>query len=108
MGYSCTASAGNALDFIMDMVTDPNGSSNSWTHEGTGYFFEMGREHEDGAVTGTVMRMVGENACRPAGSVRIAPDGKVVRFPHIPSGVRGNARAAHADGSIDHYRRARP
>lgn len=103
MGYSCCTSAANALDFILDQVTDSLGSSNSWQNDGNDYFFERGREQADGSITGTVYRMIGENRCRKAGSAKIDPDGLVRRFPNIPAHVRENARLAYESGDIDNY-----
>lgn len=103
MGYSCATSADNALKFLMDMITDPNGSSNTWEKDGESYFYEIGRENPDGAVTGTVYRNVGANRCRKAGTFRIDPDGRIVRFPHAPAVALANVRAAYEGGHLDGY-----
>ncbi|MEE8536904.1 MAG: hypothetical protein V3S71_02780 [Acidobacteriota bacterium] len=124
MGYSCTASANNALDFLMDMITDPNGSSNTWTHDFAAYFFERGDENADGSITGTVYRSekltvteaykkhyahvaaeVGDeiDVAYTAGSVRIEPDGKVTRFSRLPAWARANVNEAYKHGALEDY-----
>jgi len=87
MGYSCSAKAARVLDAVLEDLTDPNGLSNTWTHNGLVYFVERGREQPDGAITGTVLkqtRKVGDNVYyKPCGSIRIEPDGTITRFPTL-------------------------
>ncbi len=65
---------------IMD-ASDTN-SSNTWGHEnGFTYFCQMGRENRDGAVTGTVYKILKDGSCKTSGSFRIEPEGAVSRFP---------------------------
>jgi hypothetical protein len=85
MGYSCTRDAQDTLAVISHrFATD--GNPNVWTIgtvQRKQYFFERGRENEDGAITGTLMVMLDGDMCRPVGSVRIAPDGTIERFPKL-------------------------
>lgn len=85
MGYSATVKAYFAQDTMLALLQaahgDCGGTSNSWgDRDGSYHFFERGREQNDGAITGTVYVTNGKT-CRPAGSIRIEPDGKVTRWP---------------------------
>jgi hypothetical protein len=72
--------------------------SNVWKEGDAFYMTETSRrEHADGAITGTVMRFLGDPmkpspACR-VGSFRIEPNGEVKRGPAI---LKRAAREAHA------------
>ena len=93
MGWSCTAKAGLTLDGISKAFQD---SSNTWNTEKGTFFFETGRENEDGAITGQVWKMIvwnDENRCKRVGSFKIEPDGKINRFPHLPSWLKVRAQA---------------
>ncbi len=99
MGYSYTAIAGFAETALMkqlqDRGTDQKETSNGWEHKGVSYFFEHGREQDDGSITGTVWKNLPVNQpctscdkpgcpgahCRKAGTVQIESDGTVTRFP---------------------------
>ena len=88
MGYSCTAAAHKTLERLLEVATrlgPVDNSSNTWEFKGHRYFYEQGRENADGAITGTIFVMLDEGRCKPAGSLRINPDGKIVRAPHFPA-----------------------
>lgn len=102
MGYSARVEALERYDQLIKAAQEESGvpvfTSNGWVRDGRSYFAEIGREHSDGAVTGTVMRMVNETQCVPAGGFRIDPDGTVKRFPGIPKrlwGSGGGPRSLH-------------
>lgn len=82
MGYSCTVDANNTLGVIEHMFAT-DGNPNVLTIRGEQYFFERGREQEDGAITGQLMRMLPGEYCERAGAVRIAADGEIIRFPAL-------------------------
>lgn len=69
-------------------------SSNQWDKDGKTYFYEIGREQKSGAITGSVWRVIGlfpkteEKVCRKAGSFKVAADGKIIRWPALPDGIR--------------------
>ena len=101
MGYSCTAVAGKVLDFILNDLTKNvgNGTSNGWFNNANEYFFEQGRENQDGAITGQVWRKLNQLAYR-AGSVRVEANGTVTRFYGIPASLRKLAMSKLADGNF--------
>lgn len=87
MGYSCSARASHVLKQI-DCLDEFDISSPN--HK---YFYEIGKENNDGAITGIVFEFIGESniqegyltrPCKKAGSFRIEPDGSIKRFPGIP------------------------
>ena len=97
MGYSCTAAASATLAYIERAYQSPETDAAIMYINGKNYFFERGKENADGAITGRLMLCVdslGNPAgfyaahCRVAGSVRIAPDGLITRFP----GLRRNQK----------------
>lgn len=91
MGYSCNAKAAYVMDEISAMCVKSTGSSNTWTHGKNKYFYERGRENDDGAITGSVWKFVmhnGEERVRRSGSYRINGDGVVQRFPTMSANVR--------------------
>jgi hypothetical protein len=82
MGYSCTKDARNMLGVIGRMFAT-NGNPNVLTIRGKEYFFERGREQSDGAITGSLFEMLPNEYCRKVGTVRIAADGTIDRFPKL-------------------------
>lgn len=82
MGWSCRADAWNTMKAWNDLCVAITGASNTYVANGTKYFYESSRvEHEDGAITGAVWKMIDEKHCRKAGSFRIEGDGSVARYP---------------------------
>ena len=74
MGYSCAAKA----DYVLNTFRGDGESSNTWRGpDGREYFYEVGRENRDGAITGSVWCMDGYRK----GSFRIARDGRIERAP---------------------------
>lgn len=82
MGWSCRKDAGDTMDRWTEFCVKQTGSQNTYESRGSKYFWEASRtEHADGAITGTVFKMVDENRCKRAGSFRINGDGTVARYP---------------------------
>jgi len=65
-----------------------NGMANGLAIGGRTYFYEIGRENGDGAITGTVLEDLGYNTARRIGSFRISPTGEITRFPRLKQGQR--------------------
>jgi len=95
MGWSCARDAGRTLDAFSKACIENSGSQNTWKDaQGRSYFFETSRtEHHDGAITGTVWRVVG-GLCRRSGSFRIEADGRVSRAPRF---LKDAAKAADTE-----------
>lgn len=100
MGYSCTTDAGLAVDAMLEVLQlagpDHRQTSNGWQHRHSceTYFFERGREQENGAVTGAVWKncmLNGKEFARRAGSVRIEPNGRIKRWPTSTANQRRKA-----------------
>jgi|ERR1700735_4473416 hypothetical protein len=83
MGYSCSKAADDTLKNIQANFRIKN-SGNAFSNGSKTYFWEIGRENGDGAITGKVWMDTGDQFARSAGSFRIEADGTVVRFPGIP------------------------
>ena len=97
MGYSCTQAADKRLDMIMGLRAGPMGkapeSTNMWySDQGKQYFYEIGRENRDGAITGSIYKMV-QDGCKKSGTFRIESNGQVTRFPCLNSGQKRAAKA---------------
>ena len=102
MGYSCTKKADDTLARIgKTFATD--GNPNILTIGGGQFFFEHGKEQNDGAITGTLVQCLDRGFCRKVGSVRISPEGQIVRFPALKKNqkTRFNIQAAGYD--YDHH-----
>ena len=94
MGYSCRKDAGDTLDRLAELLSPraAGGSTNSFKlANGVEGFWEIGRENADGSITGKVWKSIDAGHCLPAGSFKISPDGKVVRFPLIPTEFKRKA-----------------
>jgi hypothetical protein len=80
MGYSATAAA---LDILPEIIApfQKTKAQNEWTIGSESYFYEVGGENRDGAVTGSIYKMSGSKV----GGFRIEPNGYITRFPSIPS-----------------------
>ena len=86
MGWSCTQAAGRVMEYWTKTCIANSGKQNEWKEKNNIYFWEIGRENRDGAITGTIvkvfnMRPDGSSQCRVCGSFRINPDGTIKRAP---------------------------
>jgi hypothetical protein len=82
MGWSCRREASETMQKWTAACVAQAGSQNVYEANGKRYFWEVSRvEHEDGAVTGTILVMCSRNMARPVGRFRIEPDGRVSRAP---------------------------
>lgn len=95
MGYSCTTAADNTLSGIMALSGST--SSNAWEHDGFKWFYSIGRENADGAITGSVYKINTHNKYFKAGSFRIEADGSVSRFPGLTKKMRQYANSRKSD-----------
>jgi hypothetical protein len=94
MGYSCRKDAGDTLDRLGELLSPraAGGPSNGFKlASGISGHWEIGREQADGSITGKVWRETGDGFVMPAGSFKISPDGKIVRFPLIPTELKRKA-----------------
>ena len=87
MGYSCTCDADNMLGLIRHTFTD-GVTSNGLKIAGRSYFYEIGRENNDGRITGTIWLNTDENTARKVGGFCISPLGVISRFPLLTAGQR--------------------
>ncbi len=83
MGYSCTQAADNMLGLIRKSFGSPDKGSNTLIIGGKEYFYEVGREQADGAITGSLYLMVSPDSAQKAGTFRIDADGTINRFPGL-------------------------
>ena len=86
MGYSCTVAADKVLDNISKKCLAQTQSQNCFEVNGTSYFWERGREQVDGAITGSIWKIIAKGQhkgkCIRAGSFRIEADGILSRWTH--------------------------
>jgi hypothetical protein len=84
MGWSCRADAAKTYDKWDRHCRETTGSSNVFVQDGEKFFFEGSRkEHADGAITGSIFKMIGKTHARKVGSFRINGDGTVARAPKV-------------------------
>lgn len=84
MGWSCSEEADKSLCRLLETIQseDHNGPANVWEYKGNRYMYELScREHNGGAITGTVWKYIGEDLVSPAGNFRIEGNGEITRFP---------------------------
>lgn len=87
MGYSCSATAHETLEKISEMIGSIPGPKNQWKNGDKSYFYEIGKENYDGAITGSIWRIESLYGKR-VGSFRIENDGTVTRFPYLTSDIK--------------------
>lgn len=88
MGWSCAAAAGDTLRALDRVCLEQTGMQNCYLGtDGSEFMYEVSRtEHADGAITGSVWRLVvmdesDSKGAVAAGNFRIAGDGKITRWP---------------------------
>lgn len=105
MGWGCNKDAGDTLDKISRWIVENFDNQNRWiTKKGT-YFFEISRtEHADGAITGSIRKILPagtlyrgktypDDRCTRSGTFRIEGDGTITRFPNLPKEVKRKAES---------------
>lgn len=103
MGYSCTAAANKVLEAAMaaavwtgERGAYGNAPSNAWSNAGREYFFDIGREQRDGAITAQIYSQRADGTDYiGSGSLRIEPEGKITRWNGATKAMReaGEAEA---------------
>lgn len=82
MGYSCCQRADWVTDAWKDACIAQTDSQNVFVTRGSKYFWEIGRENPDGAITGTIWKFLPDSdRVRRSGTFRIEGDGEVTRAP---------------------------
>lgn len=88
MGYSCTVKAWDTMQMTLKSINGLNhndpGYQSIWESNGNKYFIERGREQQDGSITGQVFRFTTGNYAAKIGGLKIAANGKVIRWPGMP------------------------
>ena len=107
MSYSCTAKANCVLKKMVEQLQASSPceqeSQNTWQTTRARYFYEQGRENNDGAITGSVMMFLGTTGCRRVGSYRIEPNGTISRFPTSTKAQRQSGMAVGLVKYLDVY-----
>lgn len=100
MGWSCRADAGHSLDAWTKACLAQTDMQNVYTVKGVRYMFEVSnKEHDDGAITGSVLKFIDETRAIPAGSFRIEGDGTVARGPKfLKDAVKASGQRAERNG----------
>lgn len=85
MGWGCSTVASNVLEVLLKPFRDEK-TGNCFANNGERYFYEFGREQEDGAIVGSIFKYCedGKHVTR-YGGFRISGRGEVERFPGIPA-----------------------
>ena len=81
MGWSATAKACDIERQWSNACRAQTGGSNKYEANGNTYFYDIGREQRDGAITGQVFQMSDTGYATRVGTFRIEPDGTVTRYP---------------------------
>jgi len=64
-----------------------------WTNKGTTYFWNRGKDTSTGLINGVVRKLAGVDAAGAkiwvvAGSIKINPNGEILRFTGIPKKIQ--------------------
>ena len=79
MGYSCTKLAADTLELWNNACYEQTKMNNRYIgKDNREYFFEIGAERADGAITGSVYKMTGARV----GSFKIKPNGEIEVKPY--------------------------
>jgi hypothetical protein len=101
MGWSCSAKASAVLQVWSDACFAQSGMSNVYLVSGKEtfkYMFEVSnKEHNDGAITGKILRFVSETHVVNNGSFRIEPDGVCSRAPAFLKEAAKKAKSVIGD-----------
>ena len=91
MGYSCTKLAMDTLEHWNSVCYEQTAMDNRYMgRDGVSYFYEIGRENEDGAITGSVYKITGYRV----GSFKIKPNGEIELKPYsMPKAFMVKAKA---------------
>ncbi len=89
MGWSCRADAARTMERWDKACRESTGMSNVWKDGDDEFMYELSsKEHDDGAITGTIEKRVAGPASNPdglyykrAGTFRINGDGTIARAP---------------------------
>lgn len=86
MGWSCSSDAYKTMEKWTQACRSATGSQNEFVVDGARFFWEMSRrEHDDGAITGSVQKIVRVEGTRmwaeKSGTFRIEGNGRVTRAP---------------------------
>lgn len=69
------------VEAISEVCVKHTGSANTFLAKGKKYFFQIGKKHSDGSITGSIWNLTSEVSCKKTGNFRIDADGKLVRGP---------------------------
>lgn len=94
MGRSYTVMAGESLKAIFNILKEADEeSSNVFYVKEIKCFYELGKENEDGSITGTIYKFINTTHILPAGNFKIDPEGNILRFYGSTKLQRIEARA---------------
>ena len=82
--------AEHTLRAIKDFCMKSSGDEQIWTNKGTTYHWNRGRVTNNGLINGVVRKLAGVDGTGAkiwtvAGSIKITPDGNIVRWTGLPS-----------------------
>lgn len=85
--------AENTLIKVKQHCLADSGDEQVWTNKGTTYHWNRGKDTASGLINGVVRKLAGVDASGAkiwvvAGSLKISPNGQVLRFTGIPSKVQ--------------------
>lgn len=80
-----------------------------WTNKGTTYYWNRGKDTSTGLINGVVRKLAGIDATGyqiwvVAGSIKISPNGEILRFTGLPRKVQNTLEYVHetnTDNPID-------
>jgi len=80
MGYSCTQLADNTLRDITAICIKETNAQNTFKFNNSVYMWEIGKEQQDGSITGSIFKFLNEKQIIKHSSFKINSNGDIKTF----------------------------
>lgn len=84
MSYNANPKALAVMSEIRSICMEQTGKENHYNGKSGSYKFVMGRDRADGGITAVVHKILDNSISKVAGSIKIDPNGEILRFTGMP------------------------
>lgn len=88
--FDCSRQANDRIETILTNLWSEDLEPGFWHYKDKIYTFKQGYGQYDGSLTGVVYEVQPDGTLKSKGSIKITPDGRVVKFPFIPMELKAN------------------
>lgn len=97
--------AENTLIAVKQFCLSSSGDDQIWTNKGTTYYWNRGKDTSTGLINGVVRKESGVDSngskiWSVAGSLKIDPTGKILRFTGLPKKVQEVIQSVTVDNTV--------